>query len=146
MTDVNPKKISKEAEARNFQQEEIEEVLLGDLTGIDENNSILDGLIDADTGIGSKLEQLVAMLSSTKVTGGDVDDDGYQAEVVGEEAVGGQNPTPDQSVTEELLQAMGIDSVDGELVRSVEKLERRDRQRWELDPESSEDYLEHFDG
>jgi hypothetical protein len=41
---------------------------------------------------------------------------------------------------------MGIDSVDGELVRSVEKLERRDRQRWELDPESSEDYLEHFDG
>lgn len=144
MTDVNPQKEPKQAKARNFQTEKIKEILLADLTGIDGNN--LEEWIDADTGIGSKLEQIVSILASAKVTGGDLDDDGYQAEVVGEEAVGGQNPTPDQSVTEELLQAMGIDSVDGELVRSVEKLERRDRQRWELDPESSEDYLEHFDG
>ncbi|MBE9167103.1 hypothetical protein IQ238_05985 [Pleurocapsales cyanobacterium LEGE 06147] len=122
----------------------MEEILLGDLTELDENNSILEQWIDADTGIGSKLQRLVAILSSTRVTGGDLDDDSYQAEVVGEEAVGGQNPTPDQSITEELLQAMGIDSVDGELLRAVEKLERRDRQRWELDPESSEDYPEHF--
>jgi hypothetical protein len=143
MTDVNPQKVPKKAEARNFQKEKIKEILLGDLTGIDENN--LEEWIDANIGIGSKLEQLAAILASAKVTGGDLDDDGYQAEVVGEEAVGGQNPTPDQSITEELLQAMGIDSIDGELVRSVEKLERRDRQRWELDPESSEDYLEHLD-
>lgn len=141
MTDVNPKKILKEAKIEKFSKEKIKEILLGDLTGIDGNN--LEEWIDADIGIGSKLQQIVAILASTKVTGGDLDDDGYQAEVVGEEAVGGQNPTPDQSVTEELLQAMGIDSIDGELLRVVEKLERRDRQRWELDPESSEDYLEH---
>jgi hypothetical protein len=143
MTDVNPQKVPKKAKASNFQKEKIKEILLGDLTGIDENN--LEEWIDAKIGIGSKLQQIVSILASAKVTGGDLDDDGYQAEVVGEEAVGGQNPTPDQSVTEELLEAMGLDSVDGELLRVVEKLERRDRQRWELDPESSEDYLEHLD-
>ncbi len=143
MTDVNPQKVPKKAKARNFQKEKIKEILLADLTGIEGNN--LEEWIDANIGIGSKLQQIVSILANAKVTGGDLDDDGYQAEVVGEEAVGGQNPTPDQSVTEELLQAMGIDSVDGELLRVVEKLERRDRQRWELDPESSEDYLEHFE-
>ena len=74
------------------------------------------------------------------VTGGDLDNNLYQAEVVGEEAVGGQTPTPDQNVTEELLHAMGIDSVDGEAVRTKKKLEWRDNHRWELEPESSEDY------
>jgi hypothetical protein len=69
----------------------------------------------------------------------------YQAEVVGEEAVGGQTPTPDQNVTEQLLRAMGISSVDGEPVHTREKLERRDQVRWELDPLSSEDYQEHWD-
>ena len=77
------------------------------------------------------------------MTGGDVDDNVYQAEVVGEEAVGGQTPTPDQNVTEELLQAMGIASVEGESVNTREKLELRDQSRWELDPLSSEDYQEH---
>ena len=82
--------------------------------------------------------------SSPNLTGGDLDNDGYQASVVGEEAVGGDNPTPDQNVTEQLLHSMGVDSVDGELVYTQEKLERRDRERWELDPFSAEDYQEHL--
>ncbi len=77
------------------------------------------------------------------LTGGDLNNDSYQAEVVGEEAVGGENPTPDQNVTEQLLHSMGVDSVDGELIYTKEKLERRDRERWELDPFSAEDYQEH---
>ena len=81
--------------------------------------------------------------SSLNLTGGDLDNDRYQASVVGEEAVGGDNPTPDQNVTEQLLHSMGVDSVDGELVYTKEKLERRDRERWELDPLSAEDYQEH---
>ncbi len=81
--------------------------------------------------------------SSTNLTGGDLDNDWYQASVGGEEAVGGDNPTPDQNVTEQLLHSMGVDSVDGELVYTKEKLERRDRERWELDPFSAEDYPEH---
>jgi len=76
------------------------------------------------------------------VTGGDLDDDWYQAEVVGEEAVGGDNPTPDQNVTEYLQRSMGIASADGESVRTHNKLEQRDRDRWELNPASAEDYPE----
>ena len=83
--------------------------------------------------------------SSPNLTGGDLDNDGYQASVVGEEAVGGDNPTPDQNVTEQLLHSMGVDSVDGELVYTKEKLEWRDRERWELDPISAEDYQEHLE-
>ncbi len=82
--------------------------------------------------------------SGTDLTGGDLDNDWYQASVGGEEAVGGDNPTPDQNVTEQLLHSMGVDSVDGELIYTKEKLERRDRERWELDPSSAEDYPEHF--
>ena len=77
------------------------------------------------------------------LTGGDLDNNWYQASVGGEEAVGGDNPTPDQNVTEQLLHSMGVDSVDGELVYTTEKLARRDRERWELDPLSAEDYPEH---
>ena len=106
-------------------------------------SSIFSGLWDHDTGMGETLSSLkTTALSSSEVTGGDPDDDWYQAEVVGEEAVGGQTPTPDQNVTEQLLQAMGIGAVDGELVQVTEKLERRDLLRWELKPESSEDYPE----
>lgn len=98
---------------------------------------------DRDTGIRPTLSRLKnTALFSSEVTGGDPDDNWYQAEVVGEEAVGGQTPTPDQNVTEQLLQAVGIGTVDGELVRVTEKLERRDLLRWELKPESSEDYQE----
>ncbi|NEO32667.1 MAG: hypothetical protein F6K36_20005 [Symploca sp. SIO3C6] len=123
---------------------EVEEVLLEDLTGREHAELIFEGLIDRDTGMGRTLEKLrTSSNSCADVTGGDLDDNLYQAEVVGEEAVGGQTPTPDQSVTEELLQAMGLSSTDGELVQTRDKLERRDRQRWELDPESSEDYQEH---
>ena len=60
------------------------------------------GLVDRDTGMGRILTKLrTTMLSGSDVTGGDLDDNLYQAEVVGEEAVGGQAPTPDQNVTED---------------------------------------------
>lgn len=109
-----------------------------------DDRAIFDNLVDRDTGLGRTLDKLKnTMLSGSSVTGGDIDDDLYQAEVVGEEAVGGQTPTPDQNVTEDLLQSMGISSIDGETVRTEEKLEWRDKKRWELDPESSEDYPEH---
>jgi hypothetical protein len=118
-----------------------QEILLADLIGTEEAELIFEGLVDRDTGMGRTLEKLTCERhSNTDVTGGDLDDDWYQAEVVGEEAVGGQTPTPDQSVTEQLLQSMGISSLDGEPIRTRDKLERRDRVRWELEPESSEDY------
>ncbi len=108
---------------------------------------IYKDLADSNTDQEIALEQLKKnIVANADVTGGDLDDNLYQAEVVGEEAVGGQTPTPDQNVTEKLLQAMGVASVDGEPVHTREKLEHRDRVRWELDPLSSEDYQSHWDG
>ncbi|OKH22349.1 hypothetical protein NIES593_12805 [Hydrococcus rivularis NIES-593] len=120
------------------------EVLFGDLVAAENTDPMSEGLVDRDTGMGRILAKLRASgLSGIDATGGDLDDDWYQAEVVGEEAVGGDNPTPDQNVTDALLQSMGIDAADGEPVHTLDKLEWRDKKRWELDPESSEDYLDH---
>ncbi len=120
-----------------------QEKLLEEFNTREDPDSIFWGLCDRDTGMGRTLSRLKTIaISGSDVTGGDLDDNWYQAEVVGEEAVGGQTPTPDQNVTEQLLQAMGIGAVDGELVQVKEKLERRDRLRWELEPRSAEDYQE----
>ncbi len=120
-----------------------EEELLEEFNAKEDAGPIFSGLCDRDTGMGRTLSRLKAVgRSGSDVTGGDLDDNWYQAEVVGEEAVGGQTPTPDQNVTEQLLQAMGIGAADGELLQVKEKLERRDRLRWELEPRSAEDYQE----
>ena len=133
---VNPSSTQSKAKTK--------EVLLADLVGPENTDPIFEGLIDGDTGIGRIPGRLRTPPNvGVGVTGGDVDDDWYQAEVVGEEAVGGQNPTPDQSVTEDLMHAMGIISADADPVQTVENFWQRDRKRWELDPESSEDYQEH---
>jgi hypothetical protein len=124
-------------------EEGTEEVLLADLTGNEGADIFFEGLVDRDTGMGRTLEKIKhSGLSGTDVTGGDIDDDWYQAEVVGEEAVGGQNPTPDQNVTDGLLDSMGLSVQNVERVHTRDVLERRDNSRWELDPSSSEDYQE----
>jgi hypothetical protein len=38
---------------------------------------------------------------------------------------------------------MGITSTDGKPVQTWKNLQQRDLERWELNPESSEDYREH---
>ena len=81
--------------------------------------------------------------ASPELTGGDIDARWDQAEAVGDEAVGGTVPTPDQSIVEELGAAVGLDYDDGVSLQTNDILEGRDSQRWELDPMSSEDYQEH---
>jgi len=39
-------------------------------------------------------------------------------------------------------EAVGVTYADGEELKVGEKEERRDRHRWELDPASSEDYVD----
>jgi Family of unknown function (DUF6335) len=126
----------------NQPSDEIEELLLADIVGTENADPIFEEVSDRDAEIGAILKRLKNPMSED-VTGGDLDDDWYQAEVVGEEAVGGDNPTPDQSVTENLLHSMGITSIDGHPVQTWTNLQQRDLKRWELDPESSEDYREH---
>src|SRR6185503_12136310 len=73
------------------------------------------------------------------LTGGDLDADWQGAEAVGDEAVGGHAPTPDQNVVDEIGQALGFDEEEGEELHSLEELAaERDRNRWELDHRSVE--------
>lgn len=79
---------------------------------------------------------------SPELSGGDIDAAWDQADVDGEEAVGGTVATPDQDVVDELGAAVGLEMADQEYVHTNEVLETRDSRRWELDPTSSEDYQE----
>ena len=74
------------------------------------------------------------------LTAGDVDADAENAYFSGDEAPGGDNPTPDQDIVDEIGQAIGLQYQDNEELRASDKVTERDRHRWELDPASSEDY------
>lgn len=76
---------------------------------------------------------------SPLLSGGDLDAKWQEADVSGEESVGGSTPTPDQDVVDELGQAFGITYEDDEPLQTEEKLRERDRNRWELNPESTDD-------
>lgn len=74
------------------------------------------------------------------LTAGDVDADWESAESVGDEAPGGDNPTPDQDVVDEIGKALGVEYDDDEELQGGEEIIERDRNRWELDPASSDDF------
>jgi hypothetical protein len=77
---------------------------------------------------------------SRGITGGDVDVDLEDAYFTGDEAPGGDNPTPDQEIVDDIGRALGVEYADNEELKSSDKVTERDRHRWELDPASSEDY------
>jgi hypothetical protein len=78
--------------------------------------------------------------TSPAITGGDVDADWESASSVGDEAPGGDNPTPDQDIVDDIGKALGVQYEDNEELKGEKKVSDRDRKRWELDPASSEDY------
>lgn len=107
----------------------------------DEIRAEFDAAADiGEEGTQSMISKLVEHTSSSPIlSGGDVDA-AWEDSAVGEESVGGGNPTPDQSVVEDLGVAMGLTYEDNEPLGGEEKLEKRDRDRWELDPASAEDF------
>jgi hypothetical protein len=76
------------------------------------------------------------------LSGGDIDARWEDAESGGDETVGGSTATPGQNDLDEIGEATGVTYGRAEELRIGEKEERRDRNRWELDPASSEDYLD----
>jgi hypothetical protein len=74
------------------------------------------------------------------ISAGDVDVNVEDAYFVGDESPGGDNPTPDQEVVDEIGKALGVEYQDAEELRGSDKVADRDKHRWELDPASSEDY------
>jgi hypothetical protein len=107
---------------------EVEEILHDTQTAIDETT----GLVGPSR---------VDRAREAALAGGDVDAASDQPDI-GEEAVGGSTPTPDQDVVEELGRAAGVTYADDEPLRPEEKEAERDDDRWELDPASAEDYEE----
>src|SRR5215217_6405089 len=85
-----------------------------------------------------KLEEKLNEHNSLNPTlsGGDVDAAWDDSTVAGEESVGGSAPTPDQDVVDEIGEAAGLTYRDDEALNSDKKVLDRDRNRWELNPES----------
>lgn len=77
--------------------------------------------------------------TSPRLSGGDLDADWASANQAGEETVGGSTPTPDQDRVDELGEAAGLTFQDDEPLHGGDKLEERDRHRWELNPASADE-------
>jgi len=74
--------------------------------------------------------------SSPRDAGGDLDASWEDVDGSGSESVGGDSPTPDQSLVEENANAVGVNFEDNEELNFLEKIERRDRDRYELEESS----------
>jgi hypothetical protein len=81
--------------------------------------------------------------ASPRDAGGDLDAAWEDVNDSGSETVAGDNPTPDQSLVEENASAMGVSYEDNEELEFIDKIEKRDRDRYELDENSkaSEDMI-----
>lgn len=74
--------------------------------------------------------------ASPQDAGGDLDADWEDVNDSGSETVAGDNPTPDQSLVEENARAIGVSYEDNEELEFIDKIEKRDRDRFELDENS----------
>jgi uncharacterized protein DUF6335 len=74
--------------------------------------------------------------ASPRDSGGDLDASWEDVNDSGSESVAGHNPTPDQSDVEENAHAIGVSYEDNEELEFIDKIERRDRERFELDQRS----------
>ena len=81
-------------------------------------------------------------LADTTITGGDVDAQFEGAQFSGDEAAVSSMSTPDQNVVDDIGRAMGVTYSDNEELKAGDKERSRDKERWELDPASSEDWIE----
>jgi|SRR5215467_5858431 len=125
---------SKAIDAGIFESEEFEPV--------DEVKQEFSDVQRLATGGERLMRQLREHHSKTpELSGGDIDAD-WEGADVGDETVGGSAATPNQDVVEELGEAVGLTYQDNEPLHSEQKLQGRDRKRWELDPASSEDYFD----
>jgi hypothetical protein len=77
--------------------------------------------------------------ASPRDAGGDLDAAWEDVNDSGTETISGDNPTPDQSNVEENANAVGVSFEDNEELDFLDKIERRDRDRFELDERSKSD-------
>lgn len=122
------------------------------------NWRIVEFIDQNDNGIADELEPPIVDVAASAVelrhrldrntstdphlTAGDVDACWEMAESSGDETAGTSDATPDQNVVEEIGDALGITYRDDEELKFGRKEQSRDDHRWELDPASSDDFLE----
>ena len=113
---------------------------VADVHGIPSSLDMDRGASAARTGRAELKERLAKNTSATPaLTAGDVDADWESAEAIGDEAPGGDNPTPDQDVVDEIGRALGVEYDDDEELQGGAEIADRDRNRWELDPSSKDE-------
>jgi hypothetical protein len=78
--------------------------------------------------------------ASPAMTAGDVDAKWQDAYAIGDEAPGGDNPTPGQDRVDDIGKALGIQYQDAQELQGGDEVTERDHHRWELDPASSDDW------
>jgi len=93
-----------------------------------------------DEAMGNTPPKIKLAEAGPALTGGDLDANWETAYSTGDEAPGGDNPTPDQDIVDQIGKSLGLEYEDDEELKGAAKLEERDKHRWELDPASSEDY------
>ena len=76
------------------------------------------------------------------VTGGDLDAQWESAQFSGDESAISSMPTPEVNVVDDIGRSIGVTYEDNEELKVGEKERSRDIRRWELDPASSDDYLD----
>ena len=94
----------------------------------------------ANSGRAEMLDERAKKRGMTSVTAGDVDVNAEDAFFTGDEAPGGDNPTPDQDVVDDIGHAIGVQYQDDQELEGGDEVAKRDKHRWELDPASSDDY------
>jgi len=114
---------------------------VADIRGIPSSLDMGRGASAAKSGRAEMRDKLSKSTGSgPALTGGDVDADWQSAESVGDEAPGGDNPTPDQDVVDDIGRSLGVEYEDDEELQGGAEIADRDRNRWELDPSSKDDF------
>jgi hypothetical protein len=116
---------------------------VADIHGIPSSLDVGRGASAAKSGRAEMKDRLSKNTGAGPViTAGDVDADWESAETVGDEAPGGDNPTPDQDVVDDIGRALGVEYEDDEELQGGAEISDRDKHRWELDPSSKDDFEE----
>ena len=116
--------------------------------GEDLNRNGIDDTIEPpirDVSAGTK--QLADRLANNQgmdptLSGGDIDARWEDAESGGDETVAGSTATPGQNDVDKIGEAVGVTYAHDEGLKAGDKQRSRDKNRWELDPASSEGYVD----
>ena len=112
----------------------------------DKNRNGIDDRIEPSipdvTASSKKLADRLRDNADLVVTGGDVDAQFESAESSGDESAISSMPTPEVNVVDDIGRSIGVTYEDHEELKVGDKERSRDIRRWELDPASSDDYLD----